>query len=92
MVITSNRSYLLTVVATLSPRGFHPLLASNKDEVLAQIKAHPGALKVAVVDATLPDYTEISRLLRNSIAVGGIIVLNGSHRPQDIGPILLDRL
>src|ERR1043166_3831756 len=39
LVITANRSYEIIVVATLSPRGFHPLLASSAREVLEQIYA-----------------------------------------------------
>jgi hypothetical protein len=60
--------------------------------VLEQIHAHPGALKLAVVDSTLPDYAGITRALGDSIPAGGIIVLNGSQRTQDIGPMLLNRL
>ena len=92
LVITANRTDQLTAVATLSPRGFHPLLASSRREVLAQIRAHPGTLKLAVVDATLPDYALIARTLRDSIPRGGIIVVKDPHRSQDIGPMLLERL
>jgi hypothetical protein len=73
------------VVATLSPRGFHPLLASSEREVLSQIRAYPGTLRLAVVDATLPDYAFIARALKDTLPIGSIIVLKGSHRSQDIG-------
>ncbi|MCX6626789.1 MAG: hypothetical protein NTW28_04055 [Candidatus Solibacter sp.] len=92
LIVTANRRDQLTVVATLSPRGFTPLLASSGREVLSQIRAHPGTLKLAVVDATLPEYAFIADSLKNILPVGSIIVLSGSEGPQDIGPMLLDRL
>jgi hypothetical protein len=92
LVITATRIDQLTVVATLSPRGFHPLLASTAREVLAQVRAYPGALRLAVVDDTLPDYAFIARVLKDNVPLGRIIVLKGSHRSQDIGPMLLARL
>jgi len=92
LVVTANPKYRLAVVTTLSPRGFQPLLASNGREVLAQIQAHPGALRLAVVDATMPDYAFIARCLRNSIPISGILVLKRSFRLQDIGPMLLDSI
>jgi hypothetical protein len=92
LVVMATRIDQLTVVATLSPRGFHPLLASTRREVLAQIRAYPGALSLAVVDDRLPDYAFIARVLKDNVPLGGIIVLKGSHRSQDIGPMLLDRL
>jgi hypothetical protein len=92
LVVTANLKYRLAMVTTLSPRGFQPLLASNRREVLAQIQAHPGALRLAVVDATMPDYVFIARCLRNSIPISRIIVLKRSFRFQDIGPMLLDSI
>ena len=92
LVITANRRAQLVVVATLSPRGFDPLLASSEPEVLSQIRSHPGTLKLAVVDATLPDYAFIARALKDTFPVGSIIVLKSSRRSQEIGPMLLDRL
>lgn len=92
LIVTCDPGSRLTAVATLSPRGFAPLLADNKREVLSQIRTHPGTLKLAVVDATLPDYTVIARALKNVLPVHRIIVLNASTRSQDIGPLLLDRL
>jgi CheY-like chemotaxis protein len=92
LVVTANLKYRLAVVATLSPRGFQPLLASNGREVLAQIQAHPEALRLAVVDAAMPDYAFIARCLRKSIPNSGIIVLQRSFRFQDIGPMLLDSI
>ncbi len=64
----------------------------TKQEVLSQIRTHPGTLRLAVVDATLPDYAVIARALKNILPLRRIIVLNSSIRSQDIGPMLLDRL
>jgi CheY-like chemotaxis protein len=92
LVVTANRRDQLTAVATLSPRGFQPLLASSESEVLAQISAHPRTLSLVVVDSSLPGYARIRSALRDFIPIGGIIVLNGTHGSQDIGPMLLERL
>jgi hypothetical protein len=92
LVITATRIDQLTVIATLSPRGFQPLLARTRREVLAQIRAWPGTLKLAVVDDTVPDYAFIAHVLKDHIPNGGIIVLKGSHRSQDVGAMLLTRL
>ncbi|SRR5260370_15498140 len=92
LIVTANRRDQLTAVATLSPRGFYPLLASNEREVVSQIRAHPGTLRLAVVDDTLPDYAFIARALKGTLPIGSIIVLQRSHRSEDLGPMLLDRL
>jgi hypothetical protein len=92
LIVTTNRGDQLTLVATLAPRGFAPLLAGNWSEVLSQIRAHPGALRLAVVDATLPDYPLIARALNGILPADSIIVLKGGRHAQEIGPLLLDRL
>jgi CheY-like chemotaxis protein len=92
LIATTDLGSQLTAVATLSPRGFAPLLARNKREALSQIRNHPDTLRLAVVDATLPDYAVISRALKNVLPVRRIVVLTASTRSQDIGPMLLDRL
>lgn len=92
LIVTADRRDQLTAVATLSPRGFSPLLARNKREVMSQIQAHPGTLGLALVDDTLPDYAFIAHALKGALPTGSIVVLKGSHRPEDIGPMLLDRL
>ena len=92
LIVTADGRDQLTAVATLSPRGFNPLLARNEREVLSQIRDHPGTLGLAVVDDTLPDYASIAHVLNGALPMGRIIVLKGSHRSEDIGPMLLDRL
>jgi CheY-like chemotaxis protein len=92
LIVTADSRSQLTAVSTLSPRGFSPLLAGNKREVLSHIRAHPSTLRLAVVDATLPDYAVIVRALKNVLPLPRIIVLTASTRSQDIGPMLLDRL
>jgi hypothetical protein len=92
LIVTADSRDLLTVIATLSPRGFYPLLAGNKREVMSQIRDHKGTLRLAVVDDALPDYASIVHALNGALPIGSIIVLKGSHRPEDIGPMLLDRL
>jgi hypothetical protein len=92
LVVTADRRDQLTIVATLSPRGFHPLLASSEREVRSQVRAYPHSLKLAVVDAAMPSYALIVHDLQGAVPKGSIIVLEGSHRSQDTGPMLLDRL
>jgi hypothetical protein len=92
LVVTANSRDQLTVVTTLSPRGFHPLLASCEAEVQSQIGAYPGTVTLAVVDASLRDYVRIARTLKAILPVDSIIVLKSSRRSEDVGPMLLDRL
>ena len=90
--VTASPRDQLIAVATLSPRGFQPLLASNARQVHAHIRAYPRTLGLAVVDVTLPDYPSISRALKEKLPTGSIIVLTRSHRSEDLVPMLLDRL
>ena len=53
LIVTANPRDQLIAVATLSPRGFQPILAGNARQVRAQIRAYPGTLRLAVVDADL---------------------------------------
>ena len=92
LIVTANARDQITAIATLEPRGFHPLLANTADEVRAQIQANPDTLSIAVVDAALPDYAEIAQALREVLPVGSVVVLKKSRRPQDLGPMLLERL
>jgi hypothetical protein len=92
LVVTANRAAQLTVITAISPRGFHPLLAGTEQEVLAQIQAYRGTLRLAIVDSTMPDYARIARDLQRSIPANRIIVLKGPPRPEEICPLLLDRL
>jgi CheY-like chemotaxis protein len=92
LIVTADPRNRLTAVATLSPRGFSPLLAGNKSEVLSQIRNHPHAVKLAVIDTALPDFALIARALKDILPASRIIVLNASTRSEEVGPILLDRL
>jgi hypothetical protein len=92
LVITASPRDQLLAVATISPRGFQPLLAANSRQVHAHIRAYPDTIGLAVVDATLPDYASISRVLKDKLPSGSIIVLTRSHRSEDVVPMLLDRL
>ena len=92
LIVTTDSRDRLTAVATLSPRGYHPLLAGSRQEVETQMAAHPGAVGLVVLDATLPDFPAIQQALTQSLPVGRIVILNAPHRTQDVGPILLARL
>jgi hypothetical protein len=92
LVITANRRDELTAIATLGPRGYRPLLAGNESETLAQIRANPHAVQFAVVDESLPDFAPIARALREALPNAGIVVLGSTHRCEDLGALLLERL
>jgi hypothetical protein len=92
LVITANPAQQLQVVATLSPRGLEPLLAENLQQVKRQLAAHPNAVRLGVVDATLRDAAAIERALRASMPASRIVVIERSRRRETIGPLLLDRL
>src|SRR5260370_41892288 len=69
LIVTADRRDQLTAVATLSPRGFYPLLARNKREVMSQILAHPGTLGLALRADTLPDYPFISHACNGALSL-----------------------
>jgi hypothetical protein len=92
LVITANPAQQLQVVATLSPRGLEPLLAENLQQVERQLAAHPNAVRLGVVDATLRDAAAIVRALRASLPASRIVVIERSRQRETIGPLLLDRL
>jgi hypothetical protein len=92
LVITANPAQQLQVVATLSPRGLAPLLAENLQQVERQLAAHPNAVRLGVVDATLRDAAAIQRALRAVMPASRIVVIERSRRRETIGPLLLDRL
>ena len=92
LVVTANADRQLQVIATLSPRGFDPLLAGTLAEVTAQLAAHPGAIKFAVVDTALRDSAAISARLSAVLPTNRIVTLRPSYRRETIGPILLNRL
>lgn len=92
LVITANPAQQLQVVATLSPRGLEPLLAENLQQVKKQLAAHPSAVRLGVVDATLRDAPAIQRALRAVMPASRIVVIERSRRRETIGPLLLDRL
>ena len=91
LVITANPAQQLQVVATLSPRGLEPLLAENLQQVRRQLAAHPNAVRLGVVDATLRDAAAIQRALRAVMPASRIVVIERSRRRETIGPLLLDR-
>ena len=92
LIVTRNPDRRLQVVATLSPRGFEPLLAENAREAGAQLASHSGVVRLAVLDGALPDAAAVERALRAALPAGRIIVLQASSPREAIGSTLLNRL
>jgi hypothetical protein len=92
LVITADPKDELTAVATLGPRGYHPLLANCEDQVHKQLEAHPGAIALAIVDARIPEYKSIEEQLKRVLPDTGILVLTVKHRTEEVGPFLLSKL
>jgi hypothetical protein len=89
LVVTLDPRKELTVVATISPRGFDPLLARSLDAVQAIIETDAPVIGLAVVDENCPGAMSITRLLRKSLPATRILVLKRSIQPGEIGPLLL---
>ena len=92
LIVTSNPDRRLQVIATLSPRGFEPLLAETGDEAVEQFAAHSAAVRLAVVDTAVPNSAAIARALRAKLPAARIIVLQASSPREAVGSILLNRL
>ena len=81
LIVTADRRDQLTAVATLSPRGYYPLLARNRREVISQIRDHPGTLGLAVVDDTLAGLRFHRTCLERRPSQGQ------HHRPEGFSPV-----
>jgi hypothetical protein len=92
LIVTSNPAYQRNIVATLSPRGFEPLLARDLDQAKALLAARGGDVPLAVLDDAVPDAAAIAQALRHAIPSGRIIVIKRGSRPEDIGHMLWERL
>jgi hypothetical protein len=91
-VVTANPERQFQVVATLSPRGFEPLLASSLRQVNLQMAAHAGGMRMAVVDGALADSAAIASALKGKLPPDRIVVLRADSKREAIGKLLLDRL
>ena len=92
LVVTDDASRRLEVAATLSPRGFDPLLAQDAEQVRRQVNEHVGAVVFAVVDGATPNAHAIVRALAQTMPREHIVLLAAGERRENVGPILLDRL
>jgi hypothetical protein len=90
LIIVANPDRQMQVAATLSPRGFEPLLAKNLEQA-GRILAGP-LPRLAVLDGTVRDAGAISRLLRSRLPANRIVILNQATPREAVGQILLDRL
>jgi hypothetical protein len=92
LIVTNDAIHRQQILATLEPRGFEPLIAQSRSEAAAQLAQHPGALRAAVLDATVRDSAAIERELRNSLPPAHIVVLPRRIPSERIGALLVDRI
>lgn len=92
LIVTSDPMHELTAIATLSPRGYEPLLAGNLEGVKQQLAAHQARVRFAVIDAAVPGSPAIARSLAGLLPAGRIVMLRPGASRENIGQALLDRL
>ena len=52
LIVTADRTAELTSVATLSPRGYHPVISGSSEDALARVRASAPSWKLVVIDAS----------------------------------------
>ena len=92
LVVTANADRELQVIATLSPRGFDPVLANCAKDVEQQMARHRDSIRMAVVDGSVPNAGAIVQNLKWSLPARRVVLLQANSPRESIGPILLDRL
>jgi hypothetical protein len=92
LVISADERRQNQAIATLTPRGFEPLLAGNLQEVQRQLAKRPASLRLVVLDAGLSDSESIAQALHACIPAEHILTIAESMRADAIGPLLLNRL
>ena len=92
LIVTSNPRKQANVMLTLSPRGLRPVVALKLSDIKTILSRPAPTIRLAVVDEQLANAAAIERLLRASLPSNRIVVLKASRGPEDIGPLLLNRL
>ncbi|MBS1859045.1 MAG: hypothetical protein JST11_26975 [Acidobacteria bacterium] len=92
LILTTDPMHELAVVATLSPRGFEPLLARDLRSAKQQLSAHSSRVSFVVMDAAVPGAAAMARSLGGMLPAGHIVVLQPGVSRESIGQTLLNQL
>jgi hypothetical protein len=92
LIVTADHNTELTSVATLSPRGYHPVLATGAKDALDRVATARRPWKMIVVDASLPGAAGLMRAVRAQLPATTIVVVQGNHGAHAVSRVLLDQL
>ena len=92
LIVTSDHTTELTSVATLSPRGFHPMIAGGAKDALERVHAEGRVWKLVVIDSGLPGSTALTRVLREQLPGANFVAVQGRSGAQAVSRVLLERL
>jgi len=92
LIVTADHNTELTSVATLSPRGFHPVIATGAQNALERIGADVHVWKLVVIDASLPGAAALRRALREQLPAVDFIAVPGRSGAQAVSRVLMERL
>ena len=92
LIVSTNPTYQLNVIATLGPRGMEPLLAENLEEVHTILGSRAAEVRMAVLDGAISNFKGIAKAVNQTIPPAHVVVIRAQSHPETIGPMLLDRL
>ncbi|MEO8596982.1 MAG: hypothetical protein ABI759_26935 [Candidatus Solibacter sp.] len=92
LVVTADDQAALTAVATLTPRGYHPVPAVSARQALKLLSGGGHKWKLAVIDSSLPEYKLLPEAFKKVLPAGSIIVVQGHRGAQAVSRVLLERL
>jgi len=92
LIVTADHNTELTSVATLSPRGFHPVIAGGAQDALERVRTTEHPWELVVIDATLPGAATLTRALRDHLPAANIVAVQGHSGAQAVSRVLMERL
>ncbi|MEO8370960.1 MAG: hypothetical protein ABI806_17390 [Candidatus Solibacter sp.] len=92
LIVAADRNTELTSVATLSPRGYHPVVAAGAKDALERVRTTGHLWKLVVIDASLPGAATLTRALREQLPAANIVAVQGRSGAQAVSRMLMERL
>jgi len=92
LIVTRDHTTELTSVATLSPRGFHPVISGSPEDALIRVHSATLSWKLVVIDASLPGSAALTRTIRELLPSVNLIGVRGKHGSLAISSVLMEHL
>jgi len=90
LLVSVRESDLLSVPATVEPRGYSVLLADNVEQGLAIIGRQRDRIAIVVVDTALPHSKQLLQCVRSVCPRARLVTLHGPRRAGQVSALLID--